>query len=830
MKFKNEVSALCGVVLTCVLSNFSFGQDAPPNPRVALVIGEAAYPDHPLATTANDAGLVAQTLQAAGFDVVGARDLDEKSLRQALRDFIDKANAAGPDGVDFVYLSGRALQYSGDNYFVPVDAQITRDVDVPIEAIKISDFTHALAAAAGRSHVVVVDGARANNYASQTPLAPGLALVDPEKGELVAFNAAPGTVAPEENGPFGVFGKDLAGALRQGGVPLDDIFAQTRVQVSQDTQGAVVPWSASALAAPVYIFDRAANTQPPAAIVASETLSRAPLRTLGPERAYTAAVARDSFAGYQDYLAAYPNSPEARRVRAMLAARREASFWRHCVGQDTPGAYWTYLKRYPNGPHVADAGRRLAMLSQPEAPPADFEPVDFADLPPPPPDEDFYEERPIAYFGGDDFGPPPPPPPPDFVPSYGDDWRDLPPPSPPRSDGYLPVLPIAVPLIAGAIAVDYLHRKRSETSNNGVAPPRPAGAPQAAPGRPTTVGQTAAPPAIPLSPPPLPKGITPKPPPPAQATSAPLLIPGTQGARPVSTAPFANQVHPTLPAAPQSTRQGAPTPVAPPTAPAPATNGAPQAPSGHQLPTPLQSPASPPSAKPLTRQAPAGATPSGTSVPSLPPNDHALPTPSAPQTKPAAQPASPAPAPQTLQSQTPAATPHPRDKAAAPTSQPTPHAAPLGGASPESPSSHSLPAPTAAPQVKPTAPSSPAVAAPHAPDTRHEAPKPQAPAPQPAPPNTSPSVPAIRRATPPQEKLPPPPAAQAPAPHVAPPAAPATVPQARPVAPAAAPQAQPHAPNGPAAPPPKAPPPTPAAHAPPPPPGAACAKPPCPKQ
>ncbi|WP_204306343.1 caspase family protein, partial [Stenotrophomonas maltophilia] len=44
--------------------------------RIALVIGNSAYQAGALSTAANGAGLVAQTLQAAGFDVVGARDLD----------------------------------------------------------------------------------------------------------------------------------------------------------------------------------------------------------------------------------------------------------------------------------------------------------------------------------------------------------------------------------------------------------------------------------------------------------------------------------------------------------------------------------------------------------------------------------------------------------------------------------------------------------------------------------------------------------------------------------------------------------------------------------
>src|SRR5215470_15286640 len=61
--------------------------------RVALVIGNGAYAKGPLATTANDAGLVAQNLQAAGFDVIGARDLDADSLRKTLREFMQKAEA-----------------------------------------------------------------------------------------------------------------------------------------------------------------------------------------------------------------------------------------------------------------------------------------------------------------------------------------------------------------------------------------------------------------------------------------------------------------------------------------------------------------------------------------------------------------------------------------------------------------------------------------------------------------------------------------------------------------------------------------------------------------
>src|SRR3989441_10362283 len=95
--------------------------------RIALVVGNAGYQAGALNTPANDAGLIAQTLQAAGFDVVGARDLDQDSMRHAFRDFLEKATGAGTDTVAFVYVSGYGLPLEGENYFGPIHARIAHD-------------------------------------------------------------------------------------------------------------------------------------------------------------------------------------------------------------------------------------------------------------------------------------------------------------------------------------------------------------------------------------------------------------------------------------------------------------------------------------------------------------------------------------------------------------------------------------------------------------------------------------------------------------------------------------------------------------------------------
>ncbi|MCA6108424.1 caspase family protein [Bradyrhizobium cenepequi] len=412
--------------------------------RVALVIGNGAYTAGALPTAANDAGLVAQTLQAAGFDVVGARDLDGETLRRSFREFVQKVQEAGPNTVAFVYLAGYGVQLTGENYFLPVDAKIARDIDVPIEGLRLSDYMRQLSALPVKANIIVLDGARTNSFAKEgQSLAGGLALVEPEAKMLVAFNAAPGTIATESQPPYGAYAQALAEMIRAGGLPLPELFDRVRLRVSEMTKGAQLPWNAQKIDTPFMFFERQPDA-PPTQVDAS--VHDKPIRDFDAKDAYAAALERDTLQGYEEFLQAFPNDPLAKRVRAIVAARREAITWGRTYRTDTPDAYWSYLHRYPRGPHAADARRRLAILSAALEPPPSFASIDY-DVSPPPPDELMYvDDRPVLYF--DDpvfaFAPPPPapvfflpPPPPDFV--------VLPPPPPPVAVYVLPV-PVFVPI------------------------------------------------------------------------------------------------------------------------------------------------------------------------------------------------------------------------------------------------------------------------------------------------------------------------------------------------------------------------------------------------
>jgi uncharacterized caspase-like protein len=417
--------------------------------RLALVIGNGAYEAGALQTTANDAGLVAQTLQAAGFDVIGARDLDGETLRKSFRDFIQKVQGAGPNTVAFVYLAGYGVQLTGENYFIPVDAKIARDTDVPVEGIRLSDYMRQLSALPLKANVIVLDAARANPFAREgQPLAGGLALVEPDPKMLIAFNAAPGTVAPEGAPPYGAYAQALAEMIRAGGLTLPEVFDRVRLRVNDMTKGAELPWDAQKVDGPFEFFERKPDAPP---VQVDAGLRTKPIRSFDSKDAYAAALERDTLQGYEEFVEAFPRDPLCGRVRAIVAARRESIVWRRTYRTDTPPAYWSYLDRYPHGPHAADARRRLVILSAALEPPPSYAAIAY-DVPPPPPDEIVYVERPVLYFDDPVFAfAPPPPPPVYFLPPPPPDFVILAPPPPPIGVFVLPTpVFVAMPLYVRA--------------------------------------------------------------------------------------------------------------------------------------------------------------------------------------------------------------------------------------------------------------------------------------------------------------------------------------------------------------------------------------------
>ena len=130
--------------------------------RVALVIGNAAYANAPpLRNSRNDADDMSEQLRRLGFEVVDGRDLDSRGMRVALARFAQKLKGTA---AALFYYSGHGLQIDGQNYLVPVDAQVDANSIMAFELVKLDDVIEALGYTTG-TRLLVLDACRSNPFA-----------------------------------------------------------------------------------------------------------------------------------------------------------------------------------------------------------------------------------------------------------------------------------------------------------------------------------------------------------------------------------------------------------------------------------------------------------------------------------------------------------------------------------------------------------------------------------------------------------------------------------------------------------------------------------------
>ena len=216
--------------------------------RIALLIGNAAYADAPLKNPAKDARDMADVLQQLGFEVMLTTDADRRQIIDAIRAFGQRMTGSS---VALFYYSGHGLQYRGQNYLMPLNAQIQSEADIEFEMVDVDRLLAEMDAANRRGvNLVIFDACRVNPVKGFLKGMPdGLAQMAAPTGSLIAYASAPGTPSRDDlNGDNSVYTRRLLEALRA--MPSEDIYkllVWVRRQVMADTGERQVPWEASSL-------------------------------------------------------------------------------------------------------------------------------------------------------------------------------------------------------------------------------------------------------------------------------------------------------------------------------------------------------------------------------------------------------------------------------------------------------------------------------------------------------------------------------------------------------------------------------------------------------
>jgi len=268
--------------------------------RVALVIGNAAYPTSPLRNPVNDARAMARVLRELGFDVLAWENASQKETQRAILQFGERLRDGG---VGVFYYAGHGLQVAGRNYIVPVNAVIYAEAEVEVESVDVASVLARMESANNRLNIVVLDACRDNPFGrSFRSSGRGLAAIDAPSGTLIAYATAPGRLARDGDGANGLYTAELLKAIREPSLSLEGVFKRVRGAVRQATRGEQVPWEASSVEGEFYFKLGAAPARP----AAPEPIAGAPPPASSPTkelvREFGSLAIRGSLAGIEIWL------------------------------------------------------------------------------------------------------------------------------------------------------------------------------------------------------------------------------------------------------------------------------------------------------------------------------------------------------------------------------------------------------------------------------------------------------------------------------------------------------------------------------------------------
>jgi hypothetical protein len=261
------------LVLWGLVGSVTVSALAEPEPRRALVIGNAAYPEHPLKNPVYDATDLADTLRRFHFAVTLLTNADKPTMERAVEDF---TQGVAQHTAGLVFFAGHGVQIEGLNYLIPVGATFGTASDVKYRAVLADWILSRMDESRMEVKILILDACRNNPFGRSwtRALDRGLGSMQATEGTLIAYATSPGKTAVDGAGRNSPFTANLLRELPQPQRPIELLFKAVRARVQDETRKQQTPWEASSLRGDFYFVPGASpavSTAP-----ASVTPSTAP--------------------------------------------------------------------------------------------------------------------------------------------------------------------------------------------------------------------------------------------------------------------------------------------------------------------------------------------------------------------------------------------------------------------------------------------------------------------------------------------------------------------------------------------------------------------------
>jgi len=227
---------------------FLFAQQTTISPTItapkkfALVIGNSAYTSGlaTLPNPVNDANDMAAALESLGFTV-------EKILNGTLQQMEDaslrlKNELQDIDAYGFFFYAGHGVQSAGENFLIPVDADIPTESYLRSRALSVQALLDDLNDARNGLNVVVLDACRDNPFGWSRSTSRGLAMITRQPADsIIVYSTSAGQQASDGTGRNGLFTSQLLPNLLTPGLEVKEIFNRTGADVADISKRQQIP-------------------------------------------------------------------------------------------------------------------------------------------------------------------------------------------------------------------------------------------------------------------------------------------------------------------------------------------------------------------------------------------------------------------------------------------------------------------------------------------------------------------------------------------------------------------------------------------------------------
>jgi hypothetical protein len=284
--------------------------------RTALVIGNGYVKVSLLKNPANDATLVATILKNLGFEVLVGINKSQREMRQLIRDFGQRLRDSG--GIGLFYFAGHGVQSNGNNYLIPIDADIQNEADVEDVGIDLNYVLNTMKIGQGALNIVILDACRNNPFSQGSRSArAGLASVKAPSGTLIAYATAPDSTAADGESGNSPYTEELTGQMQAPGLVLETMFRKVTERVSARTGGRQEPWISDNHKGEFFFKN---------AVATSGFIDKAKIDPVAVEREHWETIRNSTnVEDYKNYLQTYPAGAFAAIARAKISQIKSAA-------------------------------------------------------------------------------------------------------------------------------------------------------------------------------------------------------------------------------------------------------------------------------------------------------------------------------------------------------------------------------------------------------------------------------------------------------------------------------------------------------------------------